>query len=156
MPFLTRRELLTRLALVAPMALGPSLLRAQTKVAMEVFKDPGCSCCEKWVAHMSANGFAATVRNTSDMAPVKKRYKVPTAVESCHTAIISTFVIEGHVPADDVKRLLSTKPAGVIGLAIPGMPASAPGMDVTPFQPYTVLAFDAAGKTTVFARHTKA
>jgi len=138
------------------MALAPAVLRAQTRVPMEVFKDPNCGCCEKWIAHMTANGFAAAIRNTSDIAPVKKRYKVPTAVESCHTAIIGTYVIEGHVPAADVKRLLSTKPAGVIGLAIPGMPASAPGMDVTPFQPYTVLAFDATGKTSVFAQHTKA
>jgi len=138
------------------MAFVPSGLRAQTKVAMEVFKDPGCSCCEKWIAHMSANGFATAVRNTSDMAPVKKRYKVPSALESCHTAIIGAYIIEGHVPADDVKRLLSTKPAGIVGLTIPGMPASAPGMDVTPFQAYTVLAFDAKGASSVFAKHTKA
>lgn len=154
---LTRRALLTRFAMAAPVAaLIPAVVRAQARVPIEIYKDPGCGCCEKWVDHMKSNGFAPTVRNTSDVAAIKARYKVTNALESCHTGIVQGLVIEGHVPAEDVKRLLAAKPAGVIGLTIPGMPASAPGMDLTPFQPYTVLAFDAKGATTVFARHTKA
>jgi hypothetical protein len=151
---MTRRTWLQRITHVLPLAAAAPLL-AQTKVPVEVYKDPGCGCCGKWVEHMNANGFAATVHNTSNVQPIKTRYKVPAAVGSCHTAIVGGYVIEGHVPAADVKTLLAKKPAGVIGLAIPGMPQSAPGMDLTPFQPYTVLSFDAAGKTATFAQHTR-
>ena len=150
---MTRRTWLECVLAVAPVALGGSALFAQAKVPIAVYKDPNCGCCEKWVAHMNANGFTVTVHNSKEMAPIKKRYKVPVAVESCHTAVVGNYVVEGHVPAADVKTLLARKPAGFIGLAIPGMPASAPGMDVTPFQPYTVLSFDAAGKTAVYAQH---
>jgi hypothetical protein len=153
---LSRRVLLTRLLTAAtPVALWRTGLFAQTAIPVVVYKDPSCGCCEKWVEHMKANGFALTVTNTSDLTSVNARYKVPAAVESCHTAIVGSYVVEGHVPAADVKRLLAEKPAGIIGLSIPGMPASAPGMDMTPFQPYTVITFDAKGATTVFARHSK-
>jgi hypothetical protein len=149
--------LLARLLVTAaPLAFVPSRLLAQAKTPVAVFKDPSCGCCEKWVAHLTANGFAVTVTNTSDMTSVNARYKVPAALESCHTATVANYVIVGHVPAADVRRLLAEKPAGVVGLTIPGMPASAPGMDMAPFQPYTVLAFDAKGATTGYARHTKA
>jgi hypothetical protein len=152
---MTRRVWLKRVAGAAPLAaVWP--LAAQTKVPIEVYKDPSCGCCEKWVAHMNASGFVATVHDTSNMAPIKARYKVPDALSSCHTAIVGGYVVEGHVPAADVKTLLAKKPAGVVGVTIPGMPSSAPGMDLTPFQPYTVLAFDAAGKTTTFAQHARA
>jgi hypothetical protein len=144
-----------RVAVAIPFAAVAPLV-AQTKVPIVIYKDPNCGCCEKWVAHMNANGFIATVHNSADMKPIKARYKVPSALESCHTAAVGNYVIEGHVPAADVKALLAKKPAGVIGLTIPGMPASAPGMDVQPFKPYTVLAFDAAGKTSTFAEHTRA
>jgi hypothetical protein len=89
------------------------------------------------------------------MAPVHARYQVPRALQSCHTASVGGFVIEGHVPASDVRRLLAEKPKGILGLTIPGMPQSAPGMDGKPFQPYDVLTFDAKGQTTVYAKHTK-
>jgi hypothetical protein len=158
---LSRRVFFTRLVGGAvSLALASTRLLAQTKTQpktpMVVFKDPECGCCEKWVAHMAASGFAVTVTNSSNLPAVKKRYHVPKAMESCHTGSVANYVIEGHVPAEDVKRLLAEKPAGIIGLAIPGMPASAPGMDLTPFQPYAVLTFDAKGTTAVFARHTKA
>jgi hypothetical protein len=103
---------------------------------------------------MTANGFAASVID-GDMRPIKKQYSVPSRLESCHTTIVGGYVIEGHVPADDVKKLLAAKPKGILGLTIPGMPQSAPGMDVMPFQPYEVLTFDKDGKTTVYAKHTR-
>jgi hypothetical protein len=127
---------------------------AQTRTPIIVFKDPNCGCCHLWVQHMQASGFVASVTNT-DMPPVRKRYKVPEALQSCHTSEVGGYVIEGHVPASDVRALLAKKPKGILGLTIPGMPASAPGMDQLPFRPYTVLTFDAAGKTTVFAKHDK-
>jgi hypothetical protein len=154
---ISRRALLVTLS-GSVVALG-AVLRGQAQTAasktpISVFKDPSCGCCEKWVDHMTANGFAPAVTN-GDMAPIKKMYKVPPALGSCHTAVVGGYVIEGHVPAADVRKLLATKPAGIVGLTIPGMPASAPGMDGMPFQPYDVLTFDAAGKTTVFAKHVK-
>lgn len=150
----SRRHWLAAIAgvLAAGAGLGGQTRQA-AKTPILVFKDPSCGCCSLWVDHMSANGFAPQVTD-GDMTPVKKRYQVPRALESCHTAAVGGYVIEGHVPASDVRRLLADKPKDIIGLTIPGMPASAPGMDVKPFQPYEVLTFNAKGQTTVYARHT--
>jgi hypothetical protein len=126
----------------------------QAKIPIRVYKDPSCGCCSQWVAHMNANGFVASVID-GDIRPIKKQYSVPSRLESCHTTIVGGYVVEGHVPADDVKKLLAAKPKGILGLTIPGMPQSAPGMDVTPFQPYEVLTFDKDGKTVVYAKHTR-
>jgi hypothetical protein len=156
---MTRRAALLSLP-VAFAGVATALVGAQTKTASQpkipirVYKDPSCGCCTKWVEHMTANGFVASVLAV-EMAPIKKQYSVPSRLESCHTTIVGGYVVEGHVPADDVKKLLAAKPAGIIGLTIPGMPQSAPGMDVTPFQPYEVLTFDKDGKTTVYAKHTR-
>ena len=155
---ISRRTLLAQMAggLTAA-AVVSRQAAAQTRIPIAVYKDKNCGCCHLWVEHMAANGFAPAVTDTTDMPSIRARYKVPAKLESCHTAFVGgTYVIEGHVPAADVKRLLATKPAGIVGLTIPGMPQSAPGMDVKPFQPYTVLTFDSTGKTTVFAKHDKA
>jgi hypothetical protein len=136
-------------------ALAQTAKAPAQKEAITVYKDPSCTCCHLWVEHMQANGFVATVTD-GNMSPVKARFKIPPALESCHTTIVRGFIIEGHVPAADVKRLLTEKPKGVVGLTIPGMPASAPGMDGRPFRPYEVLSFDSTGKTTVYAKHDKA
>ena len=119
---------------------------------MTVYKTPTCGCCTKWVNHLREQGFQVTAYDISDLTPIKKKYGVPNALTACHTAIVDGYVIEGHVPAADVKRLLKERPK-VVGLTIPGMPQSAPGMDVTPHQPYEVLAFDVRGKTTVYAKY---
>jgi hypothetical protein len=153
---LTRRRLLGILAgSVAAAAASWRPLAAQAPTPIDVYKDPSCGCCTAWVAHMNANGFKAIVHE-GPMDPIHTKYKILPALQSCHTGVIGNHVIEGHVPAADVKRFLREKPAGIVGLTIPGMPASAPGMDAKPFQPYTVLSFDAQGKTTVFAKHDKA
>jgi hypothetical protein len=125
---------------------------AQSGPAMVVHKSPTCGCCAKWIDHVRAAGFAVTVHDMDDVSPIKAKHKVAPKLQSCHTAIVEGYVIEGHVPAEDVKRLLKEKPK-VLGLAAPGMPQSAPGMDVTPHQAYEVLTFDADGKTAVFAKH---
>ena len=150
---LTRRNVL---ALIPLSAFGVAwrAVEAQAKDPITIYKDPNCGCCSKWVEHMEASGFKATVIS-GDMGPVKARFKVPANLGSCHTSIIQGYVIEGHVPAADIRKFLAAKPKGLIGLTIPGMPQSAPGMDQKPFQPYDVLTFDAAGKTTVYARHDK-
>jgi hypothetical protein len=152
---MNRRRFLAAGALAAAgVALGGRLGAQQGKPSMVVYKSPTCGCCDKWVEHMQANGFAVTVKDMDDVSPIKARYKVGTRLQSCHTAVVGGYVVEGHVPAADVKRMLAQKPK-FVGLTIPGMPQSAPGMDITPFQPYEVLSFDASGATAVYARHTK-
>jgi len=128
---------------------------AAAGTAISVYKDPDCGCCEAWVTHMKANGFRVTVTNTRDTNKIKREHSVAEPLWSCHTALAGSYVIEGHVPAADVKKLLAQRPPNTVGLTIPGMPQSAPGMDIKPFEPYKVLAFDAKGKTTVFAAHDK-
>ena len=156
-------ETMTRRAAVGGIAAAVMALvgwsrtaEAQAKTPIVVYKDPNCGCCGQWITHMEQNGFAPSVTNTPKTAEIKDRYKVGEKLRSCHTSIVGGYVIEGHVPASDVRKLLAQKPKNVLGLTIPGMPASAPGMDMEPFQPYTVLTFDEKGVTTVFAKHDKA
>jgi hypothetical protein len=121
---------------------------------IEVYKDPTCGCCAKWVEHLQAHGFTAHMTNSRDVASVKASHGVPRQVQSCHTAIVDGYVVEGHVPAADVRRLLTERPA-IAGLAVPGMPVGSPGMEMpgARAQAYEVLAFDRSGNTHVFARH---
>ena len=146
------RRIVFAAALAAMLTIMPgSAPRAQrTAPSVTVYKSPTCGCCTKWVDHMRANGFDVTAQNVEDMAPVKQKYGVPPKAESCHTSVVAGYVIEGHVPADLVKRLLAERPK-VVGLAVPGMPASAPGMDI-PGQAYTIVGFDRAGQLTVYER----
>ena len=105
------------------------------------------------MGHLRASGFEVREENVGDLVPVEQRLGVPAALQSCHTAVIGDYVVEGHVPADLIRRLLRERPA-VLGLAVPGMPVGAPGME-TPGRPaerYDVLTFDRSGRTTVFAR----
>jgi hypothetical protein len=152
---ISRRTVLLGLAGATAGVLGlPRRSEGQTTPTMLVYKDPTCGCCQEWVNHAVAHGYKATVTH-ADMGPIKARHNVPPNLQSCHTTLIGAYVLEGHIPASDVARLLKERPRGVLGLTIPGMPASAPGMDLKPFQPFTVLTFDAKGQTTVFAQHNK-
>jgi len=149
---ISRRQFLIRGTALAAAASVPGLLPAQTaNPAMVVYKDPSCGCCKLWVDHVKAAGFAVSVRDSSDVVSVKKRQGVPARLYSCHTAIVGGYVVEGHVPADLVQKLLKERP-NVVGLAVPGMPAGSPGMEQGSKEPYDVLTFDAAGKTTVYAK----
>lgn len=136
-------------------ALLPALMHAErSPVMLTVYKDPSCGCCKKWVAHVAANGFAPVARDRTDMNALKDSLGVPTALRSCHTAVAGKYVIEGHVPAGDVKRLLAAAPKGVLGLAVPGMPSGSPGMEMAGrADRYEVIAFSAGGKSSVFATH---
>jgi len=129
-------------------------LIAQSPTSIAVVRDPGCGCCMKWVAHLRKAGYQATVTESSNMAAVKDSKGVPASARSCHTGVIGGYVIEGHVPAEDIKRLLKERP-NVVGLAVAGMPSGSPGMEVPSgtIAPYDVLAFDKTGKTSVFASH---
>jgi hypothetical protein len=149
---ISRRELLVRGAAAALAATGfPALLRASAGTAMMVYKDPACGCCEKWVGLMKAAGFETSVKDTTDMAPIKQRHHVGPPLASCHTALVSGYVVEGHVPADLIRKMLQEKPK-ILGLSVPGMVTGSPGMEGATREPYQVLTFDAAGKTTVYAR----
>jgi hypothetical protein len=152
---ISRRDAIRLFSLSAALGVWSVAPAHAQSTPLTVYKDPDCGCCEKWVAHMKANGFAPTVTNTRDVASIKRQHHVTDALASCHTALVGGYVVEGHVPAADVKRLLAQKPKAVVGLTIPGMPSSAPGMDMTPFKPYTVLSFDAQGKTMVFGEHRR-
>lgn len=132
---------------------GPSPIHAlDAKPVITVYKDPNCGCCNNWVAHLVKHGFRVTEKNTGEMTEIKRGLGVPEVLESCHTGVVNGYVIEGHVPALDIKRLLKQKPK-IVGLAVPGMPVGSPGMEGSRVDRYDVLSFDKAGKTAVFARH---
>jgi hypothetical protein len=103
-----------------------------------VYKDASCGCCKKWIEHMQASGFTVDAHDSADMDAVKDHYGVPSGVRSCHTALVGSYVVEGHVPASDVDR---------------GMVMGSPGMEGSVSKPYTVLAFQKTGATTTFASH---
>ena len=119
---------------------------------MTVYKSASCGCCKKWVDHARAAGFTVTARDTEDMDQVKRAMGVPVALQSCHTAVVGGYVVEGHVPADLVRKLLRDKPRDVRGLAVPGMPQGSPGMETGEKDAYEVIGFDRRGKTRVYAK----
>jgi hypothetical protein len=128
--------------------------RSQPTV-VEVFKTPTCGCCSLWVEHLKASGFATKVTDLTNLAPIKTQHQVPGALQSCHTAVVDGYVIEGHVPATDIQRLLKTRP-DVAGLAVAGMPAGSPGMEAGGrIDPYHVTSFTRDGKTAVFASYPR-
>jgi len=148
------RVRLVVIALVAMIAGGLSLGAQSKPETVTVYKDATCGCCAKWVDHLRANGFATKVSESANMNVVKEQNHVPRQTRSCHTALVSGYVIEGHVPAADIQRLLKERPTGVTGLAVPGMPIGSPGMEQgSTVQPYSVMAFDKEGRTHVFASH---
>ncbi|MFW6027238.1 MAG: DUF411 domain-containing protein [bacterium] len=120
---------------------------------MTVYKDPNCGCCDRWVDHVKAAGFAVTVHDTADLGRIKAKFEVPEDLYSCHTATVDGYLIEGHVPASDIKRLLSERPEAQ-GIAVPGMPIGSPGMEQgSRRETYDVILFGTDGERSVFARH---
>jgi hypothetical protein len=133
---------------------GARVLAAQADLPeVVVYKTPTCGCCSKWVAHLRAAGFKVRTTDLEDLGAIRRDWKVPPKLASCHTAKVGRYVIEGHVPAADIRRLLATQPR-VDGLSVPGMPIGSPGMEQgNVVEPYDVLSFNAAGETSVFASH---
>ncbi len=136
-------------ALLAWVVLGSSSAAEPTEV--QVYKTPTCGCCAKWVDHLRDNGFSVSVTDLKDVTPIKLENGVPRRLASCHTAITEGYIVEGHVPAEDIRRLLDERPK-VSGLAVPGMPIGSPGMEGPNPKRYKVLSFGADG-TRVFAEH---
>ena len=149
---LGRRGLLVGGVALALAAAGARLAGAAAKAAVVVHKSPTCGCCAAWVEHLRASGYPATAQDQDDLTTIKRKLGVPRALQSCHTAVVEGYVIEGHVPADLIDRLLGERPS-VVGIAVPGMPIGSPGMEAPgqPAERYQVLAFDQKGRTTVFA-----
>jgi hypothetical protein len=139
---------------VALGGLGARQLFAATAAKQAtVYKSPTCGCCKKWVEHMEKSGYTVTAHDVPDVNVYKKRYAVPDELGSCHTAIVTSgYVIEGHVPADVIDKLVADAPKDIIGLAVPGMPQGSPGMESGTTEKYDILGFNKAGKTKVFAR----
>ena len=142
------------LTVFLPLA-APSASMAQGTGALPpvtVYKSPWCGCCTGWVAHMRKNGFEVDARDVNDLTPVKQAFAVPGDLQSCHTAEIAGYTIEGHVPAADIMRLLQEATEGVTGLSVPGMVAGSPGMGEGD-TPYQVISFKADGTTGVWASY---
>lgn len=147
-----RRLLLASFALALP----GLALAAPAKPQVEVWKSPYCGCCKDWVAHLESSGFAVRVHEVGDLDGARRQLGMPERYASCHTAKIAGYLLEGHVPAADIRRLLAEKPKA-IGLAVPGMPVGSPGMDGPVYNgrrdPYDVLLVQGDGLARVFASY---
>ncbi len=122
----------------------------QTDIVM--YKNPGCQCCDKWAAYMRSSGFTVDIKPVSGLGVFKTEQGIPYQTRSCHTALVDGYVVEGHVPVEDVKRLLEEQPEAT-GIAVPGMPAGSPGMPSPNPEPYKVYLIDNDGSLSVFAEH---
>ncbi|MBI2751366.1 MAG: DUF411 domain-containing protein [Burkholderiales bacterium] len=149
-----RRSLLKAVAAIGLTTTGIAF--AQDKKMVQVWKDPNCGCCKDWIAHMESNGFKALVHETGNTT-ARARLGMPQKFASCHTALVGGYVLEGHVPASEVQRLLKEGPQAV-GLAVPGMPVGSPGMDGPAYggqrDPFDVLLVLKDGSSKVFKRYT--
>lgn len=138
------------LALIA--LLGSAPVWAQSATTIEIYKSPTCGCCGKWIEHMQKNGFKVETHEVDDIPASRKKLGMPDKLGSCHTSKVGNYVVEGHVPAADIQKLLKEKPKA-LGLAIPSMPPGVPGMDIPNSPPYETLLVQTDGTTSVFAKH---
>lgn len=143
---LTRRRALIGGAALASFACGTHAGADPLHVA--VTKGPGCECCDGWAKHLRANGYSVSVTESDELDSVKEKLGIPADLRTCHTGQLGSYLLEGHVPAAAIAYLLREKPEGLTGLAVPGMPVGAPGMEVKGAQPqeYAVILFGAAGR----------
>ncbi|OOZ42243.1 hypothetical protein BOW53_01185 [Solemya pervernicosa gill symbiont] len=132
--------------------LSSSLLTTAEATEINIYNSPSCGCCYGWSAHMENNGYTVTSHNQHNMQPIKNVLGIPTEVQSCHTAKIGGYIIEGHVPASDIKRLLVERPE-IRGLAVPGMPMGSPGMEGSRKDAYNVVTIEKNGESRIYASH---
>jgi len=133
------------LGIVAAAVIAPTVSEADPTPVIRVHKDPSCGCCSSWVRHLEAVGFNVTVREERNLQDVRKRLGVPADLVACHTAEAGGYVIEGHVPAPAIQRLLKERPIAT-GVAVPGMPMGSPGMEGGTPERYTVILFGPDGR----------
>lgn len=132
---------------------APSMAASSKASEITVYRDPSCSCCGGWIAHLAAQGFQPKEITISNIDTFKQQHGVPNDLASCHTAVIQGYLIEGHVPAEEIKRLLAQHPK-VAGITVPGMPIGTPGMeDGDRREPFTVFSFDTQGNARAFNRY---
>lgn len=156
-----RRRLLRTLAAAAVAPIGLAVARAAqaaAPVTIQLWKSPTCGCCGEWIKHVEAAGFKVNVTEVPNTNEIRARLGMPAKLGSCHTGIVGGYVLEGHVPAREIKRLLAEKPKA-LGITVPGMPIGSPGMDGPVYMgekdPYDVLLVQADGSTRVFASYHK-
>jgi len=153
---ITRRNLLLAGGLIAVTACSraPESMAAAARDTVVVWKNESCGCCKLWVQHLEEAGFAVQVHDIDNMGPTKERVGIPVAMGSCHTGEVGGYFVEGHVPAEDIKRLLRERPEAK-GLTVPAMPLGSPGMEVPSgeTQPYDVFLVARDGSTSVYAHH---
>ncbi len=150
--YASRFATLLLLAVVAGPLAACSTSEATAGPVVTVYKTPTCGCCTNWVEHLRDEGFAVETVDQPNLSPVKTEHGVPGALQSCHTAVVDGYVVEGHVPAADIRKLLAERPA-VTGIAVPGMPMGSPGMEGSYSDPYEVFTFDRSGPLEIFAAH---
>lgn len=136
--------------LLTALFLGLSLPALASEIAVKLYRNPNCGCCDLYAKHLEANGFEVALIDTTNLASIKRRYTVPEKLEGCHTALVGGYLVEGLVPANIIKRLLTEQPR-VKGIALPGMPVGAPGMPGTKRAPLEVYYLDSGAKHGVFA-----
>ncbi len=149
------KRFFAHLTLALALYASPALAEQSGPKSIDVWKSPTCGCCGNWVKHMDHSGYAVKTKNVEYeiLVKIKKQAGIAPDLQSCHTAKVGGYIIEGHVPAEDVKRLLAEKP-DAIGLAVPGMPVGSPGMEMgNEKEPYEVLLVKKDGSTEVFAKH---
>ncbi|MFY9315911.1 MAG: DUF411 domain-containing protein [Burkholderiales bacterium] len=147
----TRRSFVFAASAIVALGALPGARAQQALPPVTVYKSPTCSCCGEWVKHMQSAGFRVEAHDIADVKPIRRKYGVPDDLASCHTASVAGYVIEGHVPAADIKRLLREKTKAK-GLAVPGMVDGSPGMEQRSPRPYATIAFDERGSR-VFEQH---
>ena len=149
---LQRRTLLQFLAASTAVVAIPTFAQKATPLpVIDVYKSPTCGCCGAWIEHLQKSGFTVRAHDVEDTGTMRQKLRMPEKFGSCHTAKVGNYVLEGHVPASEIKRLLAERPAA-LGLAVPAMPAGSPGMEVASgrVDPYNVLLVQADGKSAVY------
>ena len=145
----TRRQLVQRLGAGAivgmtPMIAWPALAALQEPPAIKVYKSPTCGCCGQWAEYLKQNGYRPKIIDMDDLSAVKRMAQVPDDLEACHTAMVARYVVEGHVPVEAIRKMLSERPK-ILGIAVPGMPSGAPGMPGGTRESFHVIAFASQG-----------
>lgn len=140
-------------------AIGAALLAltfgvhaGESQPVVEVYKSPTCGCCKQWITHLEQNGFEVKAHDVADVNAARRAFGMPQHLGACHTAKVGNYLVEGHVPAADIRKLLKAKPAA-LGLAVPGMPPGSPGMETPRPVNYETLLVGKDGSTKVFAKH---
>ena len=151
---MNRRTTLLSLIASALAVIAPRVGWAAAFPPVAVYRNPGCGCCEGWVKHLRANGFEVTIEDDPDLDARRASLKIPAELASCHIALTDGYAFEGHIPASDILKFINDRPAGAIGLVVPGMPAGSPGMGPEGSGgPYDVLLLAANAVPTVYATH---